>query len=766
MARLLALLLLTAAPAFADDVLHPGTALVDRPTVVTLGVQLLISGDDNHNARVTVRYRETGTTTWLQAMDLFRVHPETVTGRTVPEQFAGSIFDLAPGTAYDIELEATDPDGPVDQTIPVSATTRPVPPTDPAHPVTRNVADAAGLAAAIAAAQPGDVITLANGTYAGSFSLYANGTAGDPIVIRGASTDGVVLDAGGCSSCNVLEAYGSFVHVERLTLQHANRGLRFQGMGAEGNVVRRVHVRDVVLGIGSNPDQRDFYICDNVVEGRLAWPLVYSDDNGAHADDDGIHVEGNGHVVCHNQIVGFGDAMKTAQNGARAVDFYGNEVLSAYDNGVELDFSEGNSRAFRNRFTNTYATLSFQPIFGGPAYALRNVVVNVANEQLKFHANTPNEPSGMLVFQNTFVSPGPALNLQTSSTSHYFEILDNLFVGTSPPGPRVVDWSSPIDHGTLDWDGWFPDGVFDFDAPGRWDSFAAMQAAGVFETHGELLAPPIFASGLAPPPSFRTTMAPADATLASGSNALGAATVIANLNDRFSGAAPDLGALERDCPLPLYGVRPEGIDETNEPTGCGGPTVTSTTSSTTTTSTLPWVLIRTSAMALRDDAANASRRRFSFKSSTRHDAALNRIVPPAPGSAGDPTTGGGTLVVYDTAGSAESVTVDLPASDPVSGWSLLGQPAAPKGWRFRSRSATGPVSAVDVRADRIGVKAGHSSWSYTLDAPSQGRVGVRLTLGTDRPWCAEAPARSGADTVGRFVAAPDSPPPANCPAVP
>jgi hypothetical protein len=106
-------------------------------------------------------------------------------------------------------------------------------------------------------------------------------------------------------------------------------------------------VRDVRLGIAANPDQRDFYLCDNVVEGRLVWPHVYSDDGGAHSDDDGIRVEGDGHVVCHNVIAGFGDAMKIGQAGSRAVDFYGNEVLSAYDNGLELDGSEGNTRAFR-----------------------------------------------------------------------------------------------------------------------------------------------------------------------------------------------------------------------------------------------------------------------------------------------------------------------------------------------------------------------------------------------------------------------------------
>jgi hypothetical protein len=746
----------------ADDVLHPGAVVLDRPTLRTAGIRLLVSGDDDHDARVAVRYRRSGDPAWRSAMDLFRVRPEHVVGRTVPEQFAGSIFELEPGATYDVELHATDPDGPVDATMSSVVTLRTVP-GNPAHPAVRPVADADALDAALAAAQPGDVITLADGTYSGAFSIFASGTAADPIVIRGASTDGVVLDGRGCSSCNVLEAYGSFVHVERLTLQHANRALRFQGVGTEGNVARRLHVRDVRLGIAANPDQRDFYLCDNVVEGRLVWPHVYSDDGGAHSDDDGIRVEGDGHVVCHNVIAGFGDAMKIGQAGSRAVDFYGNEVLSAYDNGLELDGSEGNTRAFRNRFTNTYATLSFQPIYGGPAYALRNVVVNVANEQLKFHAlgtTPPEEPSGMLVYHNTFVSPALALNLQTPATSHDFVLADNLFVGPSPPGARVVDWSSPIDDGTIDWNGWFPDGTFDFDTPGRWASFAAMQAAGVFESHGTLLAPPIFASGLAAPASYTVTLDPPDATLAAGANAVDAGVFVPNVDDGFTGAAPDLGALERGCPDLLFGVRPEGIDETNEPFGCGGPTVTTTVTTSTTTTTLPWVLVRTTKLGLRDDPARPERRRVAFKSSTRRDALGNRVALPAAGGPGDPTLGGATLVVYDSAGTGEAATVALPSD----GWSMLGTPPAIKGYRFRSDDPLQPIASLVVRQDRIGLKGGKASWPYTLDEPAQGRIAVRLTLGSDRPWCAEAPARL--DVPGRFVAVPATPPPVICPALP
>src|SRR5262249_11968457 len=78
------------------------------------------------------------------APPLFRVRPEAVVGRLVPEQFAGSILDLRPATSYDIELHATDADGPVDQTIALTATTRAVP-GDPASPSPVGASDPARL---------------------------------------------------------------------------------------------------------------------------------------------------------------------------------------------------------------------------------------------------------------------------------------------------------------------------------------------------------------------------------------------------------------------------------------------------------------------------------------------------------------------------------------------------------------------------------------------------------------------------------------------
>ncbi|HEV7735389.1 MAG TPA: hypothetical protein VGR62_24665 [Candidatus Binatia bacterium] len=747
------LLFLLAASARADDVLQPGSVVLDRSTVVTLGIRLLVAGDDDHDASVQVRYRPTGDVVWRTAQPLFRVRPESVTGRVVPEQFAGSIFDLAPATTYDIELRALDADGPVDEIVLTSAATRAVP-GDPAAPTVRPVATASALRSALLAAQPGDVITLADGTYAGPFEIDASGTAANPIVIRGGSTVGVTLDGGGCD-CNLLEIRGSFVHLERMTLRKARTAIRFKPAATEGNVVRRVRIDDVRNGMLGDPDQRDFYVCDNVLHGHLRWPQTYGDDGGSHANDDGINVMGDGHVVCHNVLGGFGDALKVEQDGSRADDFYGNEVLSAYDNAVELDGSEGNTRAFRNRFTNSFVPLSFQPIFGGPSYAFRNVVVNVAEDHLKLYARGTDAPSGVVVLHNTFVSSRHALEMGSPATSHHVRIENNLFVAPATAGPTVALWLGAIDDVRLDVNGWFPDGTFDFGPTGSWASFAAFEAGSSLATGGRVLNGPPFASGLVPPATYRTEMLPADATLASSSNAVDGATT--GLGDSFTGSAPDLGALERGCPIPIYGVRPEGIDETNAPTGCGGPSNT----------TLPAVPIDATKLSLRGDSippVNASARKLTFKSTTTRSLSSNRILLPAAGGVGDPTLHGGTLQVYNAAGGSESLTIPIPAA----GWTASGS-----GYRFKG-SAGGIALTITIRRDKLSIAGKGAGLAYSLAAPPQGRIAVRLGLGSAPPWCAEVPAKASGvppstakfDRVDRFDGRPLTPAPLVCPDVP
>lgn len=559
----------------AEPVLVIDEARLDRPTLTSLGVQLLIHGDSDRDAEVSVRYREAGEDSWHDAAPLFRVRPEFVVGLDVPHQFAGSIFDLMPATDYEIELHAVDLDGEVDETISLSTRTRPVPRSDPANPRPLRVEDAASLTSALAEARPGDVISVAAGTYLGPFTILASGTPEDPIVIRGDDRDEVVLDGQACAECSVFVIHGSYVHLERLTFQNADRAIDFASFdGITGNVVRRVRSRNTRMGVLARAGQRDFYICDNIFAGRLLWPQTWDDDFGARSIDDGIQVDGEGHVVCHNELSGFGDAMKSRSPGNRAIDFYGNEVLWTYDNGLELDGSAGNTRALRNRFTNNYLPLSFQPIYGGPVYAIRNVAVNIANEQFKFHGRAtspPQHPSGMHLWHNSFVSPHHAVFMATNATSHFFSLVNNVFVGPERPNRgRTVSWDGPINAARIDYNGYFPDGEFMWQFPrGRefYSSFRRMQSSGM-EVNGVLLDERTFASGLRASRDYRELLEPQDLTLTGDTGAIDRAVLIPNVNDDFTGMAPDLGALELGCEPPIYGVRPEGVDESNQRFGC------------------------------------------------------------------------------------------------------------------------------------------------------------------------------------------------------
>src|SRR4051794_24012185 len=115
-----------------------GEFLVDPPTLINLGFEWFVDGDDNRNAAVAVSYRKHGTTAWHDGLPLMRVQHERITNGQqldviAPNMFAGSVLDLEPDTEYDVRFVASDPDGVVGtpQKV-VSARTRkePQPATD------------------------------------------------------------------------------------------------------------------------------------------------------------------------------------------------------------------------------------------------------------------------------------------------------------------------------------------------------------------------------------------------------------------------------------------------------------------------------------------------------------------------------------------------------------------------------------------------------------------------------------------------------------
>ena len=94
----------------AADAVTPARFIVEPPTLICLGFEWYITGDDNRNAAVEVSYRKAGAERLeagaAAAADRRRegLPPDADLDYTVPEMFAGSILDLEPDTEYECRL--------------------------------------------------------------------------------------------------------------------------------------------------------------------------------------------------------------------------------------------------------------------------------------------------------------------------------------------------------------------------------------------------------------------------------------------------------------------------------------------------------------------------------------------------------------------------------------------------------------------------------------------------------------------------------------
>src|SRR5438477_5675182 len=89
--------------------------ITEPPTLISLGFEWRIDGDDNRNASVAVSYRRKGEQAWKEGLPLLRIGNERLNENALqyvtPDMFAGSIFDLEPGTEYECRFVLADPDG-------------------------------------------------------------------------------------------------------------------------------------------------------------------------------------------------------------------------------------------------------------------------------------------------------------------------------------------------------------------------------------------------------------------------------------------------------------------------------------------------------------------------------------------------------------------------------------------------------------------------------------------------------------------------------
>ncbi len=628
---ILAGFILSAPASFAVPAVTPGKFVIEPPTLICAGFEWNIAGDDNRNSSVEVSYRKKGTAEWKQGLPLFRLNGERVAYKaveidyTAPNMFAGSIFDLEPGASYECRFTMKDPDGVRGQAVKtVTVTTRPEPKAfeggrklhvyPPDYKGTKEEPSFVSIAEAYygpgkglwhsASIQPGDIILVHAGTYKsdrlryyeplglhfhGQYQITKSGTPDKPIVIRGAGDGEAILDGVGVYRLfDVM--FADHTYIEGLTIKNCEVGV-YAGQrythGCNGLVVRNCRFENVGCAVNAQyGGSRNFYIADNVILGREDRDRLHGwtgnwEKYGPLSDLKSfiaVDVNGQGHVVCHNYIAYFHDAIDCTEQGAPeredwkacSFDFYNNDMFMMADDFIEADSSVHNMRVFRNRgFNAGQHAYSAQPIFGGPAYFIRNIAYHIpSGGALKFNIY----PAGVLAYHNTFCS-----EWTTSGPFSNVHFRNNLFLGEDYPKRPIISVSTYTSYTTFDYNGYRPntssDYQFGWRSPakgvamdyelknpltGRFATMEEFTRATGHEAHGVIVDYNIFRNvKKADPENPGQVFEPKDFDfrLVPGSKAVDAGCVLPNINDGYTGEAPDLGALELDGPEVVYGPR-------------------------------------------------------------------------------------------------------------------------------------------------------------------------------------------------------------------
>ncbi len=636
---------------------EPGRFVIEPPTLIALGFEWYIDGDDNHNATVNISYRKKGDRAWKEALPLLRIQNEESIFKffnnsidyITPNLFAGSIFDLEPDTVYECQFLMSDPDGVsgnAKKTVTVRTRPEPQPYTggqvyhvyppyyqgSKQEPAFVNLmaayysgwCEADWWAVAPPRVQPGDTILVHAGVYKddwtfyggdiwgqgmgtpfqGTYYLTAKGTPEKPIVIKSAGDGEVIFDGNGNYNLfNVMVA--DYHYFEGLTFR--NTYVVFLAgqkdiAGCCGLTVKRCRFEDIDKGIHTHwSGSKNFYIADNEFFGRhepnevQTWtkspPLVSYHPYGKCLSEYAVKVCGAGHVVCHNYIVNFHDGIDHATYGVPdgypryahpdvypvdevlrqdrmfvSIDIYNNFISNIHDDFMEADGAMYNIRVLRNLFLNSGTNgLSQQTLYGGPAYFIRNIIYN-APKAIKHHSN----PSGLIYYHNTFVTKIDALQ----ASNYHFR--NNLILGWIP-SETVFSVDTFTNYTSSDCNGFRPDpGVKysfawksppfttlrDYTRPREERKFATLaeyaRATGQ-DNNSIIVDYDIFQKVVPVDPKHISRVykrEELDFRLKPDAAAVDAGCILPNINDGFTGKAPDLGALEVGQPVPIYGPRP------------------------------------------------------------------------------------------------------------------------------------------------------------------------------------------------------------------
>jgi hypothetical protein len=439
--------------------------------------------------------------------------------------------------------------------------------------------------------------------FSGTYFMTQSGTPEKPIVIKAAGDGEVIFDGNGNFNLfNVMAA--DYNYFEGLTIRNTDVAFwagRKRIIGCSGLTVKRCRFENIGKGIYTDwSGSKDFYIADNVFIGRHnpynlerwgdpTWDRPYP--VGKCLSEFAVKFAGSGHVICHNYIANFHDGIDHATYGVPdgyppyghpadypveevlkqdrmfvSNDIYNNFITNMHDDFIEVDGNMYNVRVLRNYCINAAGNgLSSQSLYGGPAYFIRNIVYHVPNvTKHAFH------PSGMIYYHNTFIAKVAA----GIASNYHFR--NNLILGWLPE-ETIFSATTFTNYTSSDYNGFRsdPEAAYsfawnsppfdilqDYNNPQVQRQFKSLveysQATGQ-DKHSIVIDYGIFMNVKRADPYNLIRLYKAeelDFRLLPNSAGVDAGCILSNINDEFTGEAPDLGALEVGQPMPVYGPRP------------------------------------------------------------------------------------------------------------------------------------------------------------------------------------------------------------------
>lgn len=549
-------------------------------THLSIGVEWDLAGDTDHDATCSAQYRIEGRDGWLEAMPLLRVDYAGWYDKNNAERpfnmLAGSILFLEPGAAYEVRLVLRDPDAAAEVERVERVRTKPWPAFRPVRTLQVKAGHGdggdgskenpfQGLKTALKAAKPGDLFLLQGGEY-GETSFELSGEPGSADAADD-TTKYIGFKSAGSNPAvfTQIRTRGSHLWFEGLSLKRGEspNGLRADDP-CENMVVKRCRFRDYHYSIFLNKDCRGWHIADNDIAGDTVEGIS------------GECVELNhssGHTVCRNRMARSADGVSYPHADC---DIFGNDIVDMSDDAVEPDYGYANNRVWGNRL-HGFAGITFQPMYCGPWYLVRNHCVSRGNA---FKLRVQDR---FVCVNNTFAAYGTAVPhahglLASYSRNNVWMHLggsETLWSCSAPEGEKyrsynvkyvvydspVADWKTDVDYDGFEFGAAAVPPKVGKPAPWSWlgrrfsdlESFSA--AIGV-ERNGTILDR---ARDFAPFDVAKETPGAETPLIRLGetSAARDAGVRVPNLSDHFEGKSPDLGAFELGRSLPHYGPRTE-----------------------------------------------------------------------------------------------------------------------------------------------------------------------------------------------------------------